>query len=50
MPTKRIFDLVVLTTLLLHPAIGLVRINARRWSQESDGAMGTLGDAGQVSL
>ena len=50
MPTKRIFDLVVLTTLLLHPAVGLVRINARRWSRESTGPMGTVGDAVQVAL
>ena len=50
MPTKRIFDLVVLTTLLLHPAVGLVRISSRRWSRDSDGVMGVVGDAVQVAL
>jgi len=50
MPTKRIFDLVVLTTLLLHPAIGLVRVRSRAWSKESDGVLGTIGSAVQVAL
>ena len=50
MPTKRIFDLVVLTTLLLHPAVGLLRVSARRWSQDSDGVLGTVGSAVEVAL
>lgn len=50
MPTKRVFDLTLLTILLAHPAIGLVRIAARRWSNESAGAMGTIGDAVQAAL
>lgn len=50
MPTRRVFDLVVLTTLLLHPAVGLVRMASRRWSNDSNGVMGTVGDAVQVAL
>jgi hypothetical protein len=48
--TRRTFDLIVLTVILLRPAEGLVKMAARRWSQTSDGAMGTIGDAVQVSL
>jgi len=50
MPTKRIFDLVVLSSLLLHPAVGLLRMSARRWSRENDGVTGVLGDALVVAL
>jgi len=49
MPTKRIFDLVVLSSLLLHPAVGLVKMSARRWASES-GAKSVLGDALVVGL
>lgn len=49
MPTKRIFDLIVITGLLLHPAVGLVKIAARRWQRESNGPMGTLAGAIAVS-
>lgn len=50
MPTKRIFDLVVLSSLLLHPAVGLVKMSARRWSRENTGATSTLGSALVVGL
>jgi len=50
MPTKRIFDLVVISSLLLTPAIGLVRMSMRRHSRESEGLMGRVGDAMVVCL
>jgi hypothetical protein len=50
MPTKRIFDLVVLSSILLHPAVGLLKMSARRWSREMNGPIGTLGDAMVVGL
>jgi len=50
MPTKRIFDLVVLSSLLLHPAVGLLKMSARRWSRESSGMVQNLGDALVVGL
>ena len=50
MPTKRIFDLIVLSSLLLHPAVGLLKMSARRWSIESSGAMQNFGTALVVGL
>ena len=50
MPTKRIFDLTLLTVLLAKPAFGIVKMAARRWTQESDGVMGTVGGAVKVAL
>lgn len=50
MPTKRVFDLVVLTSLLLHPAVGLIKMSARRWSAQGTGAAATIGDALVVGL
>jgi hypothetical protein len=50
LPTKRVFDLVVLTFLLLKPAVGLIKTAAPRWSSESSGVMETIGDAVQVAL
>jgi hypothetical protein len=50
MPTKRTFDLVVITALLLHPAVGLVRMAAKRWTQESRGVCGKLGQAIQIGV
>lgn len=50
MPTRRIFDLTLLTILLAHPAVGLVKLAARRWTQESNGAMNTVGGAVKVAL
>jgi hypothetical protein len=50
MPTKRVFDLIVLSSLLLHPAVGLLKMSARRWHLEKEGAIGKLGTAVVVSL
>ena len=51
MPTKRVFDMVVLTVILLHPAVGLLRMSARRWSRENDGTpLGVVGRAVEVAL
>ena len=51
MPTKRIFDLTVLTVILLHPAVGLLRMSARRWKREaSDSVLGTIGTTVEVAL
>lgn len=49
MPTKRTFDLIIISGLLLPPAWGLLRLAARRWVRESTGIMTTLGSAVQVS-
>jgi hypothetical protein len=49
-PTKRTFDLVVIASLLIQPALGIVRMAARRWVRESDGIMGTAGGAVKVGL
>jgi hypothetical protein len=48
--TKKGFDAVLAIVLLSKPAVGIVKMAARRWSKESDGAMGTVGDAVQVAL
>lgn len=45
MPTKRIFDLTLLTIILTAPALGVVKIAARRWARESNGPMGVVGGA-----
>ena len=51
MPTKRIFDVVVITVLLLHPAVGLLRMSGRRWNQEKpDTPLGVIGGAVEVAL
>lgn len=47
MPTKRMFDLVVLTVLLTKPAFGLVKLWAARHSTH-DGIDGTVGGAVNV--
>jgi hypothetical protein len=47
---RGIFRGIVLVILLAHPVIGLLRIDAKRWSKESDGPMGVIGDAIQMSL
>ena len=49
--TRKIFDGVVLTVLLLHPVVGLFRMDARRWATAHDGtALGRIGDAVAVAL
>ncbi len=45
MPTKRTFDLIILTGIFLHAALALPRMAARRWVGESNGIMGTIGSA-----
>jgi hypothetical protein len=47
---RKVFDLIVVTALLLKPATGLLRMAARRWNVESNGAMGTIGEAVEVAL
>jgi len=50
MPTKKTFDLVVITVLLLHPAVGLLRIASRRWVADDTGPLSTIGAAVGVAL
>jgi hypothetical protein len=47
---RKTFDLVLLVSLLLHPAVGLLRLDARRWSREHSGALASIGDAVAVAL
>lgn len=47
MPTKRIFDMVIIVTLLARPAFGLVKMAAARHSTHP-GLLGTAGQAVQV--
>ena len=47
---KRIFDGIVLVTLLLHPAIGLLKMAGRRWSSDYTGPLEAVGDFTQVAL
>lgn len=49
MPTKRVFDLVVLTGLLLKPAVGLVKLWAARHSTH-EGLDGVVAQAVAVTL
>jgi hypothetical protein len=48
--TKRGFDVTLLMILLAHPAFGLLRMSSRRWVNELDGPLATVGNAVQVSL
>ena len=50
MPTKKTFDLVVITALLLHPAVGLLKMASRRWTAEGNCALSTIGSAVGVAL
>lgn len=50
MPNKRTFDLALIVGLLIVPAKGLVKIAARRWSNESKGTLALVGDVVKVSL
>ena len=47
---KRIFDGIVLTTLLLHAALFVPRMAARRWTREETGALRTAGQVVQIGL
>ena len=48
--TKKTFDLALLVVLLAHPALGLVRSAARRWTSDDTGALSTIGQAVAVAL
>lgn len=50
MPTKRIFDLVVISGLFLHGALILPRIAARRWAREESGPLQKAGTVIQIGL
>jgi len=50
MPTKRIFDLALLTALLVTPATGLVRMASRRWARENGGVLGSVGASLAVAI
>ena len=50
MPTKRTFDLIIATGVLLIPAFGLLRLAAKRWRVESNGVMEDVGDAVQLVI
>jgi hypothetical protein len=50
MPTKRIFDLVMIGGLLLHAGLIPLRMSARRWAREETGALGTAGKVVQIGL
>lgn len=49
-PSKKVFDLVLIVSLLVHPAVGLVKMSARRWSREGSGTLATVGDGILVAL
>jgi hypothetical protein len=51
MPSKKTFDLIIITSLLLHPAVGLLKMSARRWARESNNpTASTIGDALTIGL
>ena len=47
---RRIFDGVVLTALLLHGALIVPRMAARRWTREETGSLRTAGQDVQIGL
>jgi hypothetical protein len=42
MPTRRTFDLVVLTTIFLHPVLGLYKMWATRKATQADTVLGSV--------
>jgi len=48
--SKKGFDLIVITALLLHPALGVVKMAARRWTNETTGVTNTIGQAITLGL
>ena len=50
MVSKKGFDLIVITALLLHPTVGLLKMAARRLATETTGMTNTLGQAIQIGL
>ena len=49
-PTKRTFDLIVVTGILLIPTFGLLRMAAKRWVTESTAIKGEVGSAVQLVI
>jgi hypothetical protein len=48
---RRVFDGIVIVSLLLHPAVGLLKMASRRWASESpDTPLGVVGSAVEVAL
>jgi hypothetical protein len=47
---RRIFDGIVLTAILIHGALIIPRMGARRWSREEKGTLGTVGNVVQIGL
>lgn len=47
---RKNFDLALLVFLLAHPAFGLLKVAARRWTNEGTGPLSTLGAAVEVAL
>lgn len=45
---RKVFDLIIVVGLLMHPAVGLAKMAAKRWSTESTGVMGIVGDSVQA--
>jgi hypothetical protein len=48
-PTKRTFDLIIITGILLIPGFGLLRMAAKRWAQHT-GIEGELGRATELVI
>jgi hypothetical protein len=49
-PTKRVFDLIIVSGVLLIPAFGLLRMAAKRWVSESTAIKGEVGQAVQLVI
>lgn len=47
---RRVFDGIVLTALLLHGALILPRMAARRWVREETGSLRTAGQVVQIGV
>jgi hypothetical protein len=50
MPTKRIFDLVILSVAFAHGALILPRLAARRWAREETGPLQKAGTVIQIGM
>lgn len=47
---RRTFDLALIVVLLAKPAVGLLKMSARRWASEQSGTLSTVGQAVDVAL